>query len=93
MEALYLSRIGLTMAILERHEEADEFFARTLKGPLCEMCREKGCKDVEIFRMFAAEIRGDYELAKEIAIKGIEEYPHETDYRVELSRLKNMGVI
>ena len=93
MEALYLSRVGLTMAILERHEEADEFFARTLKGPLCEMCREKGCKDVEIFRMFAAEIRGDYELAKEIAIKGIEEYPHETDYRVELSRLKNMGVI
>ncbi len=85
---LFMARKIRLLALLGKKEEAYALIEACRTMPFCESCPERHCKDVDIFRMQAEEIFGNYRKAYEIAreCRGI--YPDEEDFIIAEHLLK-----
>ena len=87
-KTLYAVRKYRLLYLLGRQEEADELAQKIKKMPLCDHCQYCRCKDLEVFEMEAAELKGEYDKALEQARQGHEDWPDEEDFAVTMSRME-----
>ena len=87
-KTLYMVRKYRVLALLGKWQEADELAEKIAKMPLCDHCQYCRCKDLEAFKMEAAELCGEYEKALELARQGHEDWPDEEDFSVMISRME-----
>ena len=87
-EALWTSRMALALYLTGEKDEAYAMCRKVETLPLCEHCCERGCKDALIYEMDMAELDGDLDRAIKIAEDSLAVYPHETDFLLNLHRLK-----
>ncbi|MBQ2582391.1 MAG: tetratricopeptide repeat protein [Erysipelotrichaceae bacterium] len=87
-KTLYAVRKYRMLSLLGRQEEAEELAQRIRKMPLCDHCQYCRCKDLEAFEMEAAELRGEYGKALELARQGHEDWPDEEDFAITMSRME-----
>ena len=85
---LFMARRIRLLALLGRKEETEEAIEACRKLPFCQSCPEHTCKDMDIFRMEAEEIFGNYEKAYEIALECQSLYPDEEDFLIAERNLK-----
>ena len=85
---LFMARRIRLLAILGRELEARDQIEQCRTMPFCQSCPEHTCKDVDIFRMEAEEIFGNYARAYEIACVCADRYPDEEDFIIARHNLK-----
>ena len=90
-EAMIRSRRSLLLAMVGRVEEAYAELEHTRSLPLCEHCEYCRCKDADIFEAQIEELLGNTQRAKELYLKGKENWPDEPDFLAGLARMKKKG--
>jgi tetratricopeptide (TPR) repeat protein len=85
---LFMARKLRLLAILGKKEEERELLKECGKMPLCQSCPERTCKDVDIFKMEAEEVFGNYNEAYIMALEGQKQYPDEEDFLIAERLLK-----